>query len=121
MSMRIFALTLALGAVVPANANDRVSLKVTPWVAFAPADLRVRATVDQDDENRAIQVIAESDEFYRSSEIELAGHFAPRTTFFQFKSLPSGEYKVRAIVKGGDGRAIAITQQSIKVVETAAR
>jgi hypothetical protein len=120
MRIRILAMTAALGAVMPASANDRVALKVTPWVSFAPADLYVRATVDQHQDNRAIQIIAESDDFYRSSEVELPGQRAPRTTMIEFRSLPSGEYNVRAIVKGTNGRAIAMTQQTIKVVETGA-
>ena len=118
MALRILALTVALGVVMPASANDRLALRVTPWVSFAPADLRVRATVDQHDDNRAIEIIAESPDFYRSSEVELPGHLAPRTTMIEFRSLPSGEYNVRAIVKGRNGRALAVTQQTIKVVES---
>jgi hypothetical protein len=116
MSIRILALTAIIGAVMPASANDRVSLRVTPWVAFAPADLRVRATIDQHHDNRAVQIIAESDDFYRSSEVELAGQRAPRTTMIEFRSLPSGEYHVRALVKGSSGKAIAMTQQTVSIV-----
>jgi hypothetical protein len=119
MKIRILAIAAALSAVMPASASDRVALKVTPWVAFAPADLRVRAIVDQHTENRAIQIIAESDDFYRSSEVELAGHRAPRTTQIEFRSLPSGEYNVRAIVKGSNGKTIAMTQTNVKIVEAA--
>jgi hypothetical protein len=120
MKTRICALTILLAAVAPVGAGQRVSLRVTPWVSFAPADLRVRAIVDQNPDNRTIEVIAESDEFYRASEIELAGELAPRTTMVEFRNLPSGEYAVRAIVKGTGGKTLGITEQTIRVVESGA-
>src|ERR1700694_5329299 len=55
----------------PLNAGKRLTMGVSPAVAFAPATVRVRATVEVNPENRAIQIVAESPEFYRSSEISL--------------------------------------------------
>jgi hypothetical protein len=116
MTRRLLLLTILAVTVAPVRAGERVDLHVTPWVAFAPADLRVRAMVAIDKDNRSLEIIAESESFYRSSEVDLAGEFAPRTTTFEFRSLPGGEYNVRAIVKGVNGRALAVTQQTVRVV-----
>src|SRR5437870_3199692 len=74
-------------ASAPLGAGERLALKVSPAVSFAPANLVVRATIEADAANRAVQVSAESIDFYRSSEIELDGENAPRTNTFEFRSL----------------------------------
>lgn len=104
----------------PANARDRLSMRVLPAVAFAPANLYIRAEVAADDSHRAIEIVAESDEFYRSSQIQLNGARAPRITTIEFRSVPGGTYEVRATLKDADGDSLATTQVSINVVESAA-
>ena len=99
------------------GANDRLALRVSPAVAFAPATLRVQTTIESDSANRAIEIIAESDDFYRSSEMQLDGESAPRTTYFQFRSLPTGEYSVRAILKGQGGHELASAERKVNIVE----
>ena len=76
----------------PLAGNDRLAIRISPSVAFAPANLVVRTMVAADKDNRSIEVIAESPQFYRSSEIQLDGEHAPRTTVFQFRAVPSGDY-----------------------------
>lgn len=105
---------LALAA--PTGAIERLAVRVTPAVAFAPANLIVRATVESNDENRSIEIVAESDDFYRSSEVPLDGDRAPRTTLFEFRSLPTGSYQVRAILKGVSGKELAFTKAQVNVV-----
>ena len=107
---------------VPAinEAEERLTLRVSPAVAFAPANLVVRTTVEPDPSNRSMEIIAESSEFYRSSEIQLDGESGPRTSVFQFRSLPSGEYMVKAILKGAGGRELAAADRQVNVVESAA-
>lgn len=99
------------------NANDKLSIRVSPAVAFAPATLRVQTTIEVDAANRSIEIIAESEEFYRSSEMQLDGDAAPRTTYFQFRSLPTGQYSVRAILRGQGGREIAAVERRVNIVE----
>jgi hypothetical protein len=101
------------------GATERLSIRVSPSVAFAPANLRVRTTVEASDANRAIEIIAESPDFYRSSEIQLDGEHAPRTTMFEFRSLPSGLYAVTGVLKGQGGRELASTSVTVNVVEGA--
>jgi len=101
----------------PLGADERLALKVSPAVSFAPANLVVRATIHADAANRAVEIVAESNDFYRSSEIELDGQNAPRTNMFEFRSLPPGTYEVRATLLGGDGRSLAHVRQQVNVIE----
>jgi hypothetical protein len=101
-----------------AGADGKLSMKVSPAVAFAPANLSVRTTIASAADNRAIEIVAESGDFYRSSEMQLDGESAPKTTIFQFRSLPMGEYSVRAVLKGQGGREIASTAQTVNVVDS---
>jgi len=105
-------------AAAPMRANDRLALKVSPTVCFAPANLVVRATVPANAENRSIEVVAESENFYRSSQMPLEGDRAPRTTQFEFRSLPTGYYQVRAILRDVSGKELASIQEQINVVGT---
>jgi len=63
-------------------------------------------------------VVAESTEFYRSSEIELDGARAPRTSLFEFRSLPPGTYEVRATLRAVDGHSLANVRQQINVIDS---
>jgi hypothetical protein len=118
MKWRVVILGAAIAAatVAPIRANDRLALRVSPTVSFAPANLVVRATVEANQENRAIEIVAESDDFYRSSQMQLDGDRAPRTTLFEFRSLPTGSYQVRAILRDVSGKEITSTQTQINVV-----
>jgi len=100
------------------RASDRLSMRVSPSVAIAPADLIVRMTIEANAANRSIEIIAESEDFYRSSEQPLDGDHAPRTTQFEFRSLPGGQYLVSAVLKGANDEQIARTRQEVNVVES---
>jgi hypothetical protein len=106
--------TLRLGA------GERIMLKVSPAVAFAPANLVVRATIPADADNRAIEVVAESDDFYRSSEIQLEGDRAARTNIIEFRSLPPGSYEVRATLVGANGQSRAMIRRQVNVIASGA-
>ena len=111
-----FAAALPLGA----REKDPLALKVSPAVAFAPANLIVRATIENSDDNRAVEIIAESDDFYRSSEMQLDGGHAPRTTMFEFRSLPPGTYEVRALLYDAAGDTRAEVRQQVNVIASGA-
>jgi hypothetical protein len=116
MNVRVLILLCLVTSALPAFAGQGVSLRVTPSVGFAPANLIVRATVDSNKDNRAIEIIAESEDFYRSSEMSLDGDRAPRVTMMQFKSVPEGEYHVRAVIKGVSGRQLAQADTTVHIV-----
>ena len=75
--------------------------------------------IEANAQNRAVAIVAESTEFYRSSEIQLDGEHAPRTTTFEFRSLPPGTYEVTATLIGSDGSALATVRQQMNVIRAA--
>ena len=110
---------VVMAAPLGAGTPERLSMRVSPAVAFAPADLFVRTTIEANEQNRTIEIIAESADFYRSSERPLDGKQAPRTTQFEFRSLPGGEYTVSAVLKGANDEMLAQTRREIQVVASA--
>ena len=103
-------------ATPPLNAGEKMTLKVSPAVAFAPANLIVRAMIIADADNRAVEIIAESEDFYRSSTIQLEGDKAARTNTFEFRSPPPGTYEVRATLIGANGDSRARLRQQMNVI-----
>jgi hypothetical protein len=116
MRARWILCTFLLIAAAPVGAREPLSLKVSPAVCFAPANLIVRATIEADAGNRAVEIVAESPEFYRSSEVQLDGDKAPHTTVFEFRSLPSGTYEVTANLIGANGKTRAFVHQEVNVI-----
>lgn len=96
------------------NSSERLTMRVSPTVAYAPAFLTVSITVPADDKNRSLQVIAESSDFYRSSEIPLEGRNAPALSVFTFRDLPPGLYSMTGVLTGANG-TLATTQRVAKV------
>ena len=109
-----------LTTTLPLGAGERITIKVSPAISFAPANLIVRAMIVADADNRAVEIIAESTDFYRSSEIQLDGDRAPRTTNFEFRSLPPGTYEVRANLIGAGRQQRAWVRQQINVIPSGA-
>ena len=67
-------------------------------------------------ENRALEVVAESSEFYRSSQVQLEGEHAPAMITFEFRGLPGGEYVVYAVLTDSVGRRRAIDQRPVTII-----
>jgi hypothetical protein len=104
--MRTVMLTIGVTAIAAAQAGagEDLRLRVSPRVALAPATIVVQATVTPNDRNRWLAITAESDDFYRSSEVTLHGSDGPRTTQVMLPGLPSGDYEVTATIYGTGGR-----------------
>ncbi len=77
-------------------------------------------TITANESNRAVQIVAESETFYRSSEIQLEGDRAPRTSQFEFRSLPPGTYEVRATLLGSRGEERSTARQQVNVIASSA-
>jgi len=68
MSLKVRALAaLTMLAAAPLEAGERVSMRVTPVHAFEPATVRVTATIERDAQNRAMEIVADSEGFYRAA------------------------------------------------------
>jgi hypothetical protein len=104
-----------LAAVLTLGAGERITMRVSPRVSLAPADLVVRTTIEANESNRAIEIVAESRDFYRSSQISIDGERAPRTEVFEFRNMPGGWYEVRATLLDASGHALAHARQKVDV------
>ena len=119
MSVRAWVIGLAVAATTVVGGKESVSIRVSPTISFAPADLIVRTRIEPDANNRAMEIVADSEDFYRSSAIQLEGDRAPKTIRFEFRSLPPGEYEVSAVLIGADGEHRALARTHVHVIETA--
>jgi hypothetical protein len=112
----IFWGLLLVASASPLGAGAPMTIKVSPAVAVAPATLWVRANIEADAGNRAVEVVVDSADFYRSSRIELEGENAPRTTVFELRNLPGGRYVVTTRLLGSSGQARSAVRQMVNVV-----
>jgi len=113
--LTVIGLAALLAALAPASIGgaSRLHMRVYPTVAAAPTKLWVYMRVERDIQHRAIEIIAESEDFYRSSEIQLDGDRAPRTNVFEFRGMPAGLYDVSAVLKGQGGYSIEVVQTQV--------
>lgn len=114
-------ITVVLGllAMSPLGAGERLTMRVSPQVARAPATLVVHAVAEQDPANRALKIQLDSADYYRSSLMQLDGEEAPRTTRVQYEDLPGGTYEVRVTLFGADGKPRASATQEITILSIA--
>jgi hypothetical protein len=91
--------------------ENRLRLDVFPRVSAAPAAVRIRVIVTPDATNRALQIVAESGSYYRSSMVPLDGANAASITEMTLKNLPGGEYDVVVVLVGIDGRRTSDRRQ----------
>jgi hypothetical protein len=118
MRLQIFA-ALILSLAGSSNANEPLSMAVSPLQSFAPTNLTIRLHVEPDAVNRTLEVVAESGEYYRSSSIQLDGSEAPRTISFEFRNVPGGNYDVRGTLVSSAGKARAAVRQHVIVIDPA--
>ena len=105
-----------VGAVVlavPLVAAERLQMHVSQIAIGAAATVVVQVRVPADSDNRSLEVAVESPSFARRSEVPLNGADAPRVCPFEFRNLPSGDYRIRAILRGAGERERATAVESI--------
>jgi hypothetical protein len=113
--LSVLAVMFAVAITVPGvGAGPRVAIRVSPAMAFAPALVTVRATIEPSDDNRMLTIEVDSSTYSRTSEIPLEGKNAQRTNVIELKDVPTGLYEVRAVLVGPSG-PIARTMQLVKV------
>ena len=104
--IRVFAVAAAIVVFqgMGFGAEHEVKLRVTPTVASAPATVRIYVSVTQNEENRMLRVVANSEEYSRVSEMSMEGQNSPKVSTFEYRELPPGSYDVRVYLIGRDGR-----------------
>lgn len=97
------------------SAVEKLHLQVSPTVSMAPAYVVVRAIVEHDADNRQLEIVADSVEFYRRTVVDLDGAQAPKVNELRLIDIPGGEYEVTATLYDSRGTRAA-ARQSIVVV-----
>ena len=114
-ALSLVVATALLWAVPGSAADDRLRIEVTPRISQAPAQVRIRAVVTPNAENRGLRVVADSGEFFRSSYMPLDGAGAAPITDTSFKNLPGGEYEVSVTLVDSQGHATIVDRRTIMV------
>ena len=99
-----------LAGVVSYTADAPVTLAVRPTVLFAGRDVRATVKTPRDPRNRELRITIEAADYYASSEVQLDGVDAPASHQFTWKELPSGSYRVEAILTRADDKPVTVTQ-----------
>ena len=76
----------------PSPAREIVEIRVRGHYFSAPATVPITVAVEPGAQNRMLVVEADSEDYFRSSGIELAGENEKRLHSVEFKSLPAGAY-----------------------------
>ena len=113
------AATGAARAMVPdaAAAESKLRAIIASSRGAAPPVVRIEAIVSPQQDNRAIEFVADSDGYFRSSTIALEGERAPRLHVVQFRSLPPGPYDIRVTLLDVRGDSRAMVYQRVMVSE----
>ena len=101
---------LLLAVPMVGGGSAALKMDVSPTVSRAPAAVRVRVPVNSSPEDRALRVVAESDTFYRSSEVQLDGADSDGVNTFEFRDLPSGLYQVTGVLVNARGTRATVSR-----------
>jgi len=107
---------VALLAMSPPGPAKRLSVRVSPRVALAPATLVIDAVAERDAANRSLQIEVDSSDYHRSSLIQLDGDDAARTNTVRYDAVPGGTYEVRATLLGADGAQRAEIVEQVRIL-----
>jgi hypothetical protein len=115
MTWKLAIVALIFVAIPSLNGDENLKMRVTPTLATSPAVIRVQVSIEPNDENRSIEIVAESSDYFRSSEMPLDGASASRINSFEYRGLPAGDYTVRGVVKDRNGMARGQSEYQVKV------
>jgi hypothetical protein len=119
MTIRLIAFALIFVCVPAASgiqAGEPVSVRVSVARSFEPADLHLLVRVEPCADNRWLQVIAESRDFYRSSTLPLDGERSARVTTMEYRGMPAGEYEIVGVLRDTRGRERARARTAVHVI-----
>jgi hypothetical protein len=103
------AAAVLLGSHTATAKEDPVTVTVWPNLCGEPCMLRIVIRAAPHDDNRSLNVELNSEDFFRSSTQQLAGSRDAVVHSMVFRSMPAGEYQVRASVRRQRGHVEAKT------------
>ena len=109
---------VAAGAI--GTGGGRVTIAVSPTYSFAPSRMNVRVRLVPNTDNRVLAIVAESDDFYRRSELQLDGDESPATFEMAIPEVPGGEYDVSAVLIDNTGKECAVSRARATVISRSA-
>ena len=115
------AIAFAALLAAPAFAGGQLEMRVRPSISTEPATLALDVMVEKHAANRAVQIVIDSEEYYRSSLVQLDGDYAPRVISTQYPALPAGSYEVQAVLFGTGEKPRATARRHIEVLPRAGR
>ena len=113
--VRLILLFVAFAFSAP-RANEYLDMVASPAKSMAPATIKVRLKVEPMADNRVLDVVADSGDFYRLSEVTLDGASAPRTIVVEFPGLPGGTYVLHGELRTQSGERRASVFQEVTVL-----
>ena len=116
MRSRLWLIALALSTATLVAAGEPVSIRVNPSVAVAPTNLAISVNVVPQPQNRALEIVLDSGDFYRLSRVQLEGDRSPLVNTMKIDSVPAGDYEVTATVFGSDGRRGSTARAHVEVM-----
>lgn len=115
---RLWLFGLALSTATLAAAGDPVSLRVNPSVSIAPTMLAITVSVAPRAENRALEIVVDSGDFYRLSRVQLEGERGPVVNTMKIGGVPAGDYDVTATVIGAGGKRGTMARAHVEVMSS---
>ncbi len=109
---------LGLAATSPLRAGERLTMRVSPTVAMAPATLVITTKAEPDASNRVLQIQVESEGYYRSSLMQVDGEEAAASRTVHYDGVPGGTYEIRATLFGPGGKMRAEAIRRVQIVST---
>ena len=106
-AFRRSALCVSAGVLLMAGRAHGVQpmrLQASPAMSRAPGFVTIRVLLEPDAGDRFLRIVAESPNFYRSSEVQMDGADAPPLSVFEFRDLPEGLYSVTGTLVGVHGQ-----------------
>lgn len=103
----LFCMSFAIAT--PLNGNTAMKMQVWPAISREPAVLTVRVMVEPSTDNRLLQIVAESRNYFRRSDVQIDGDQAAPLNVFEFRNLPTGVYEVTSVLVGSHGQRATAT------------
>ena len=100
----------------PVDAGEMITMAVSPRQSIGPTNITVRVRLEPNADNRSLEIVADSGEFYRSSQIQLAGERAERMVVVEFRGVPSGEYQISGVLFNSVAQSRAMARQQAFVL-----
>ena len=120
MKARCLVVAMVLAATAVAGAKEPLSIRVSTAFSFEPVHLVIRTSVEPDAENRPLEVVADSAEFYRSSTITLEGDRAQDDEWSNCAAFHRVITKSTAGPIGVEGHRRAIAHVHLNLLESGA-